>query len=115
MFLLIAIAVFIFFGLQMFFFYIVGEKLTTKIRSDCFKKLTHMPVAYFDVPKNNPGTLASRLASDASLVNQLVTAVVGINIGNLFTFISGMIIAFASSWRVTLVNLAIAPLVVVAA
>lgn len=67
--LLIAIALFLFFSLQMFFFYIVGENLILKIRGDCFRKLNRWPAASFDIPKNNPGTLAARLGSDVLLVS----------------------------------------------
>lgn len=37
-----------------------------------------MPVGWFDLPSNNPGSLSSRLASDALLINSLTSNVVSI-------------------------------------
>jgi len=34
-----------------------------------FEKIMKMPISFFDIPKNNPGSLASMLASDAQLIN----------------------------------------------
>lgn len=48
----------------MFFLSFVGEKLTCKLRLDTYRKLLRMPIPYFDIPKNNAGTLTSRLSVD---------------------------------------------------
>lgn len=51
--------------LQFSFFTRIGEGLTKRIRIDIYKKILRMPVSWFDEPNNNPGTLVTRLASDA--------------------------------------------------
>jgi ATP-binding cassette subfamily B (MDR/TAP) protein 1 len=53
-----------------------------------------MPVPWFDVPKNNAGTLTARLSTDCQLVNTVTTTTVSILIQNLSTLLSGIIIAF---------------------
>ena len=68
---------------------------------------------WFDIPENNAGTLSARLAVDCTTLSALVSNVVSINVQNIGSFISGMIIAFTASWRVTLVTLAISPLMVI--
>ena len=42
-----------------------------------------MPVPWFDVPKNNAGTLTARLSTDCQLVNTVTTTTVSILIQNL--------------------------------
>jgi ATP-binding cassette subfamily B (MDR/TAP) protein 1 len=53
-----------------------------------------MPVKWFDLPKNNAGTLTARLSTDCQIVNSMTTTVVQIMIQNLSTLITGIIIAF---------------------
>lgn len=73
----IAIASFITVFCQIIFFIIVGEGLTLRIRRDCFAKMLRMPGSWFDVPRNNPGALASRLSSDAYIVHYNTTTIFG--------------------------------------
>lgn len=47
---------------------ICAERLTMKLREDTFTKLLRMPVAYFDEPKNNAGTLTARLSVDCKIL-----------------------------------------------
>lgn len=38
----------------------VAEGLTMRLRESCFEKISHMPVPWFDIEENNPGTLSSK-------------------------------------------------------
>lgn len=73
-----------------------------------------MPMGWFDLPENSPGALAAKLSKDASLVNTLTSSVLGIFTQALSSFITGMIIAFIASWQLTLVSLALSPLMIMA-
>jgi ATP-binding cassette subfamily B (MDR/TAP) protein 1 len=53
-----------------------------------------MPVPWFDIPRNNAGTLTARLSTDCNLVNTVTTTTVSILIQNVSTLLSGIIIAF---------------------
>lgn len=114
LFILLGVAVLLTNLFQFFFFTRVGEGLTFRIRQDCFKKITRMPIEWFDKPQNNPGSLAARLASDCSLINGLTSTIIGIQISNTSSLIVGTIIAFVSSWQVTLVSLGCTPLMMIA-
>jgi ATP-binding cassette subfamily B (MDR/TAP) protein 1 len=57
-----------------------------------------MPASFFDVKENNAGTLSARLAVDCKSINNLVSSVVKVNIMNLSSLITGLIIAFIGSW-----------------
>lgn len=73
-----------------------------------------MPGSWFDFPKNNPGVLSSRLATDAHLINSLTSSVMAIQIENISSLITGLIISFTASWRVSLIALGVFPLIVIA-
>lgn len=96
-------------AIQSFCLSYVGERLTLKLRSDTFKKLLRMPIPFYDEPKNNAGTLTSRLSVDCKLINGLTSSIIGINLANVASLICGLSIAFTSSWALTLVTLGVTP------
>ena len=89
----------------------VGEKMTYKVRLETYRKMLRLPIPFYDLPENNAGTLTSRLSVDASLINTLTSSTIGINVMNISSLCCGMIIAFISSWALTLVSLGLSPLV----
>ena len=54
-----------------------------------------MPVPWFDIARNNAGSLNARLATDCQQVNGLVTTFIAIIIQNISTLVTGLVIAFA--------------------
>lgn len=56
--------------------------------------MLRMPIKWYDLPKNNAGTLSARLETDFQIVHSMTTTVVQIMIQNLSTLITGIIIAF---------------------
>lgn len=73
-----------------------------------------MPIPWFDIPRNNAGTLTARLSTDCQSVNTVVTTTVSILIQNLSTLISAIIISFVFEWRSALVALGLLPLMIIA-
>ncbi len=53
-----------------------------------------MPIPWFDIPKNNPGGLTGRLASDCKMVNGLTTTFIGVSVQSLTTLVASLIIGF---------------------
>ena len=53
-----------------------------------------MPITWFDLPKNNSGSLTSRLSADCKKVNGLTTTYIGISIQNITTLSASIVIAF---------------------
>jgi ATP-binding cassette subfamily B (MDR/TAP) protein 1 len=111
-FLIIGIASFIFSVMQTYAFTIIGDRLTKKIRVECYRKMLKMPVAWFDVPKNNAGNLTARLANDCQVVNGLTSNLVGTGIQTVSCLVTGIVIAFAYDWRTSLVTLGLMPLMI---
>ena len=112
MYLVCAIGVLVFNTLQLGILTYVGECLTLRIRCDLFQKYLKMHIGWFDKPENSPGTLATKLATEAALINSLTSSILGITLQSLSSFVTGMVIAFTASWQLTLVSLAVAPMIV---
>ncbi|XP_065187026.1 ATP-dependent translocase ABCB1-like [Sycon ciliatum] len=115
MFPVLGIAAFFVLLFQFYFFAYAGEALTKRMRSLAFKSILRKNVAFFDEKKNSTGALATRLSTDAALIQ----GATGGKIANLLQFVSTMIaalvISFIASWQLTLLLLAVIPLVGVGA
>lgn len=93
-------------------FGIVGDRLTRRVRSEVFNKMIRMPGSWFDLPKNNAGTLTARLSTDCKSINGVTSSYLGIIIQNVSCLTAGLIIAFIYEWRITLVTIGMIPFMI---
>lgn len=82
------------------------------MRVDVFNKMIRMPGSWFDLPKNNAGTLTSRLSTDCKNINGVTSTYLGVMIQNIACLLSGLIIAFIYEWRITLVTIGMIPFMI---
>ena len=98
-------------ALQGWAFGAVGANLAEDVRQMFLCAALYMEIGWFDREENGSGALAARLASDAPSVRGAVSDVMGLIIQNLVTVVLGFAIAFANSWRMTLLIMGVLPLV----
>eukprot|EP00026_Physarum_polycephalum_P002974 Phypoly_transcript_02983.p1 GENE.Phypoly_transcript_02983~~Phypoly_transcript_02983.p1 ORF type:complete len:546 (+),score=91.70 Phypoly_transcript_02983:923-2560(+) len=94
---------------QTFCFSVIGEKLTFRLRDYSFKSILRQNIGWFDEEKNATGVLATKLATDATLVQGVTTQRGALVFQNMATIIAGLVIAFTAGWKLSLVILACMP------
>ncbi|XP_073305508.1 ABC transporter B family member 2-like [Primulina huaijiensis] len=99
-------------GLTYFCFGIMGERLTLRLRKKMFKAMLRNEMGWFDDVNNTSTMLASQLESEASLLRTLVVDRSTILLQNVGLVVTSFIIAFILNWRLTLVIIAMYPLVI---
>ena len=92
----------------------VGESVTRRLRSRSFEELLHHKVQYFDMPGNGKATLTARLAGDAAKVKGLIIDRVPIILSLLVQVVGGIAIAMFYCYRLSLIVLAMFPIIGVA-
>ncbi|KAJ2558013.1 hypothetical protein EV175_001006 [Coemansia sp. RSA 1933] len=89
-----------------------AELITYSLRRDVFAAMLRQDAAYFDRSENGVGALTARLATDAHSVCSGIGDAIPAFINGIASMASGLAIAFAHDWRLTLVVLATLPLYV---
>ncbi|XP_041056608.1 bile salt export pump-like isoform X2 [Carcharodon carcharias] len=95
--------------LQSYFFAKSGELLTRRLRKLGLQAMLGQDIGWFDDRKNSPGTLTTRLATDASQVQGATGSQIGMIVNSLTNIGVSLIIAFYFSWKLTLVILCFLP------
>ncbi|XP_044073835.1 bile salt export pump isoform X2 [Siniperca chuatsi] len=88
-----------------------GELLTCRLRKVGFQAMLRQEIGWFDDPRNSPGALTTRLATDASMVKGATGSQIGMIITSLTNIGASFIIAFYFSWKLTLIIMCFLPLI----
>eukprot|EP01099_Mayorella_cantabrigiensis_P008098 TRINITY_DN7455_c0_g1_i1.p1 TRINITY_DN7455_c0_g1~~TRINITY_DN7455_c0_g1_i1.p1 ORF type:complete len:461 (+),score=75.23 TRINITY_DN7455_c0_g1_i1:79-1461(+) len=89
---------------------IVGENLSTRLRFLTFQAIVNQEIAYFDTHRT--GDIMSRVTTEVSTVQTAIGEKVSMLIMNFSQALGGIAIAFYYGWKMTLVLLALMPLLV---
>ncbi|GFP90363.1 ABC transporter b family member 19 [Phtheirospermum japonicum] len=100
--------------IQHYFFSIMGENLTTRVRRMMLAAILRNEVGWFDEEENNSSLLAARLATDAADVKSAIAERISVVLQNMTSLLTSFIVAFIVEWRVSLLILATFPLLVLA-
>jgi subfamily B ATP-binding cassette protein MsbA len=90
-----------------------GERIVADVRTQVYNHLTRLPVAFF--ANRRVGELTSRLASDVSVVQTVTTGSITELLRLSILLIGGVTIIFITNTRLSLLMLAIVPVVIVGA
>ncbi|CAI9280467.1 unnamed protein product [Lactuca saligna] len=89
--------------IQHYYFGIMGENLTNKIRSSIFEKIMSFEIEWFDQEENNTGALCSQLSTDTLMVRNLVADRLAFFAQSISAAILAIIWGLLLSWRLALV------------
>ncbi|KAG0500935.1 hypothetical protein HPP92_001007 [Vanilla planifolia] len=94
-----------------YFFGLAGSRLIRRIRLLTFEKVVNMEIEWFDEPVNSSGAIGARLSADAATVRSLVGDALALVVQNITTLAAGLVIAFIANWQLSLIVLAMIPLI----
>lgn len=98
--------------LQHYFYTLMGEHLTARVRLSMFSAILSNEIGWFDLDENNTGLLISTLAADATLVRSALADRLSIIVQNVALTVTAFVIAFILSWRLAAVVAASLPLLI---
>uniref|UniRef100_A0A8C3Y8R8 Bile salt export pump n=1 Tax=Catharus ustulatus TaxID=91951 RepID=A0A8C3Y8R8_CATUS len=98
---------------QICFWVTSAARQIQKIRKAYFRKIMRMDIGWFDC--TSVGELNTRISDDVNKINEAIADQVAIFIQRITTFVSGFLLGFVSGWKLTLVIIAVSPLLGVGA
>ncbi|KAI4351105.1 hypothetical protein L6164_005490 [Bauhinia variegata] len=101
--------------LQHFYFGIMGEKMTERVRRMMFSAMLRNEVGWFDEEENSADNLSMRLANDATFVRAAFSNRLSIFIQDSAAVLVAVLIGVLLHWRLALVALATLPILTVSA
>ncbi|KAI5660035.1 hypothetical protein M9H77_28828 [Catharanthus roseus] len=99
-------------ALRAWLFSSASERVVARLRKNLFSHLIHQEIAFFDVTRT--GELLSRLSEDTQIIKNAATTNLSEALRNLSTAFIGLGFMFTTSWKLTLLALAVVPLISVA-
>nr|GEY13188.1 ABC transporter B family member 13-like [Tanacetum cinerariifolium]GEY33322.1 ABC transporter B family member 13-like [Tanacetum cinerariifolium]GEY56917.1 ABC transporter B family member 13-like [Tanacetum cinerariifolium] len=98
--------------LQHYFYTLMGERLTARVRLSMFSAILRNEVGWFDKDENSTGSLMSKLAADATLVRSALADRLSTIVQNIALTVTAFVISFVLSWRIALVIVSTFPLLI---
>jgi len=106
------ILTFIFEFLQTYFMQWTGQKVMFDLRSQIFRHLQHMHVAFYD--RNPVGRLVTRVTTDVDALNEMFTSGVVSIFEDFFVLVGILGIMLYMNWKLALITFAVLPVIVIA-
>ncbi|XP_051139242.1 ABC transporter B family member 13-like isoform X2 [Andrographis paniculata] len=100
--------------LQHYFYTLMGERLIARVRLRMFTAILSNEIGWFDKDENSTGSLASKLATDATLVRSAIAERISTVVQNVALAVTAFVIAFILSWRIAALVVATFPLLIAA-
>ncbi|KAM3367842.1 hypothetical protein ACQJBY_016410 [Aegilops geniculata] len=100
--------------IQHYFFSIMGENLTTRVRRMMLAVILRNDVGWFDEEENNSSLVAARLNTEAADVKSAIAERISVILQNMTSLLVSFIVGFIIEWRVAILILVTFPLLVLA-
>ena len=100
--------------LMIWMFTRIGVALARIYRKKVLKKYLQLHMSFYDITKNAPGALLTRLSIDTMQLNNLVMSIVGSTVQCGSTFILGLILGCIYEYRLTLIMFCFVPFIAIA-
>ena len=94
-------------------YYYLGIDLTKIYRNYLLKKFLSVHLAFFDIDRNYPGSLASRMTIDTIQLKSSFKLIIGNLITSISTFITALIFGVCYEYRLTLITIVFLPLLII--
>ncbi len=91
---------------------LVGQNVIRDLRTRIFKKMTSLPLSYFD--KTPIGTATTRTVNDIETINTIFTQGVITMVADVLSILAVIGVMLFTSWRLTMICLLTLPLLVIA-
>jgi len=91
---------------------LVGQNVIRDLRTRVFKKMTSLPLSYFD--KTPIGTATTRTVNDIETINTIFTQGVITMVADVLSIIAVIGVMLFTSWRLTMICLLTLPLLIIA-
>uniref|UniRef100_A0A3Q3JXB6 Bile salt export pump n=1 Tax=Monopterus albus TaxID=43700 RepID=A0A3Q3JXB6_MONAL len=95
--------------MQIDFWVSTAARQVQRIRKTYFRKIMQMEIGWFDC--NSTGELNTRMSDDIDKINNAIGDQVSFFIERISSFVSGFIVGFIGGWKLTLVVIAVSPLI----
>ncbi|KAA8542196.1 hypothetical protein F0562_023348 [Nyssa sinensis] len=113
-FLSFAIFTFITTVIQHYYFGVMGENLTKRVREATFEKILTFEIEWFDQENNSSGALCSRLSTDATMIRTLVADRLAFFTQAISSATLAIVLGLLFSWKLALVAIAMQPFIIFA-
>ncbi|KAF9585320.1 Multidrug resistance protein 1 [Lunasporangiospora selenospora] len=110
MFVVLGLVSFVATGYSVYAFELIGEKMARRMRGLSFRAIISQEMGFFDDERHTVGALSARLATDAYQMHELVSQLLKTLCSTIAIIIIGLVFAFIANWRLTLIILALIPL-----
>ena len=81
----------------------IGGVITGKMRKKILEKYLQMHIGFFDIDKNSPGSLLTKLSIDTTQLDTLILSVLGGLICVIGCAVSSIVVGLIYDWKLTLI------------
>ena len=100
--------------LMIWMFTRIGVALARIYRKKVLRKYLQLHMSFYDITKNAPGALLTRLSIDTMQLNNLVMSILGSTVQCGATFVLGLILGCIYEYRLTLIMFCFVPFIAIA-